>query len=65
MKQGDLVRHRFKGRDTGTGIIVRCYDKVNPLPGKMVEIMWGHLSSMKDDWLYDSNHLEIINEKRR
>jgi len=64
MVPGDLVKHRFKGRDTDTGIVVRCYNKPPPLPGRMIEVMWDPMSSLKDNWLYSSSHLEIINESR-
>ena len=62
MKNGDLVRHRIKGNDADTGIVVRCYEKVTSLPGEMVEVTWCRQSPLKDDWLYHSEHLEVISE---
>ena len=65
MKPGDRVRHRFKGSDTDTGIIIRCYEKVTTRPGEMVEVAWCRLSPLKNDWLYHSEHLEVISESQR
>jgi hypothetical protein len=64
MKVGNLVRHRLEGRWDEIGVVIKYVPFTTGVPGGMVEVLWNVERSHRNDWLYRTNHLEVLNENR-
>ena len=62
MKVGDLVQHKWNGRDFGYGIVL-SFEASLIHRGTIARLTW-FKDGKRQELCYSRNHLEVINESR-
>ena len=64
MSVGDLVRHRFEGDWSEIGVVTEIIECIGVRPGGMASVLWSVEHTHRNDRLYRTRDLQVINESR-